>query len=260
MKSKYDPKLSVVENIKLPPTLLSRFDLIYLVLDKQSEPSDRRLANHIVSLYSKLADGQKIMDQGDNVQSTELLRSNKIDREFFAQYISYARRFVKPKIQDTVQTDLVQEYVRMRSLGNNKNTITATPRQLESMIRLSEAIAKMRLSPLVEKRDVDEAVRLIKNALQQAATDPTTGEINMDIITTGQTKTSAERLKVICEFIKNIRRDFQDRVQMHGVKYGNLLDFLNSKAREGAFGDRDGVVTENEFRDALRNLEEENEI
>lgn len=55
IKSKYDPKMSVVENIKLPPTLLSRFDLIYLVLDKQNEQSDRRLANHIVSLYSNLA-------------------------------------------------------------------------------------------------------------------------------------------------------------------------------------------------------------
>lgn len=52
--SKYDPRLSVVDNIKLPPTLLSRFDLIYLVLDKQSEAADRRLANHIVSLYSNI--------------------------------------------------------------------------------------------------------------------------------------------------------------------------------------------------------------
>lgn len=54
--SKYDPKLSVVDNIKLPPALLSRFDLIYLVLDKQSEAADRRLANHIVSLYSNFKD------------------------------------------------------------------------------------------------------------------------------------------------------------------------------------------------------------
>ena len=52
VNSKYDPKLSVVENIKLPPTLLSRFDLIYLILDKQNDTTDRRLANHIVSLYS----------------------------------------------------------------------------------------------------------------------------------------------------------------------------------------------------------------
>ena len=161
VKSKYDPKLSVVDNIRLPPTLLSRFDLIYLVLDKQSEASDRRLANHIVSLYSTL-DGKKPQDKGDDVQSTELLKTNNIDREFFAQYISYARKTCKPKIHENIQMDLVQEYVKMRSLGNSKKTVTATPRQLESLIRVAESLAKMRLSEWVEKQDLDEAVRLIK--------------------------------------------------------------------------------------------------
>ena len=52
VESKYNPRMSVVDNIQLPPTLLSRFDMIYLVLDKESEAMDRRLANHIVSLYS----------------------------------------------------------------------------------------------------------------------------------------------------------------------------------------------------------------
>lgn len=205
VNSKYDPKLSVVDNIKLPPTLLSRFDLIYLVLDKQSEQADRRLANHIVSLYSDPVDGPVQGNTGREVQTTELLRTNKIDREFFAQYISYARKCVKPKIPDTIQTDLVQAYMSMRSLGNTTKTVTATPRQLESMIRISEALAKMRLSETVEKRDVDEAVSLIKDALQQSATDPTTGRINMDIITTGQTKTSSERLTAICAFIKSVQ-------------------------------------------------------
>lgn len=109
--------------------------------------------------------------------------------------------------------DLVQEYVKMRSMGNNKKTITATPRQLESLIRVCESLAKMRLSEWVEKRDLDEAVRLIKNALQQSATDPTTGEINMDIITTGNTQTSAERLKKICDFIKELQTKFHDKIQ-----------------------------------------------
>lgn len=91
VNSKYDPKLSIVENIKLPPTLLSRFDLIYLILDKQSDASDRRLANHIVSLYSIPRDE---VTGKTTFQNTELLVSNKIDREFFAHYISYARRSV----------------------------------------------------------------------------------------------------------------------------------------------------------------------
>lgn len=149
----------------------------------------------------------------------------------------------------------------MRSLGNNKKTITATPRQLESMIRIAESLAKMRLSEWVEKRDLDEAVRLIKMALQQSATDPTTGEINMDIITTGQTKTSSDRLKTICEFIKRLFTDFKDKANERGFKYGNLLDFINSKLKnETALSSLGGQIQESEFRDALRSLEEDNVI
>ena len=114
-----------------------------------------------------------------------MIKSNTVDREFFAQYISYARKTCRPKIDESITNDLVQEYMKLRGLGNTTKTVTATPRQLESMIRLSEALAKMRLSPMVERKDVDEAVRLIKHALQQAATDPRTGKINMDILTTG---------------------------------------------------------------------------
>lgn len=86
MNSKYDPKLSVVENIKLPPTLLSRFDLIYLILDRQNDAHDRRLANHIVSLYSKLAN-EDILNTDNNenpVLKTDLIKTNSITREFFA--------------------------------------------------------------------------------------------------------------------------------------------------------------------------------
>lgn len=72
------------------------------------------------------------------------------------------------------------------------------------MIRLSEAIAKMRLSEFVEKRDVDEAVRLIKTAMQQSATDPMTGEIDMDLIATGQSHSSTERVNTIKNIIKKI--------------------------------------------------------
>lgn len=132
---------------------------------------------------------------------TNLIRSGGLSRDFFAAYISYARRFVQPKIPDYVVSDIVQNYVNMRNLGNSKKTITATPRQLESMIRLAESVAKMRLSETVEKSDVDEALRLIKTAMQQSATDPTTGEIDMDIIATGISVSTTERVKRIIEII-----------------------------------------------------------
>lgn len=98
VQSKYNPKLSIIENIKLPPTLLSRFDLIYLVLDKQSEAQDRRLANHIVSLYSlpSEADIANIRSQ----DATVLIATNKRPKEFLARYISYARKHCLPTITD----------------------------------------------------------------------------------------------------------------------------------------------------------------
>lgn len=73
----------------------------------------------------------------------------------------------------------------MRKLGMNNKVITSTTRQLESLIRISEALAKMRLSEEVTVNDVEEALRLMRVATQSAATDPTTGLIDMDMLATG---------------------------------------------------------------------------
>jgi DNA replication licensing factor MCM4 len=103
--SKYDTRLSVVDNIRLPPTLLSRFDLIYLILDKQSETSDRRLANHIVSLYSTEKVGQE-KEARNNLIATK----DHIGKDFLAKYISYARKHVQPSIPEALTMTLVSEY------------------------------------------------------------------------------------------------------------------------------------------------------
>ena len=195
--SRYNPKLSVVDNIKLPPTLLSRFDLIYLMLDSQTTQSDTALANHLVSLYSTTRE-----ERGQTQKSVE--KKDRITKDFVAQYVSYARKCCTPKIPDETVKELVAAYSSMRDAGASKNTITATPRQLESMIRLSEALAKMELCERVEKRHVEEAHRLILVAMRQSATNPMTGEIDMDLITTGVSTTAKEKVREICEQMKSI--------------------------------------------------------
>ena len=102
-----------------------------------------------------------------------------------SKYISYARKYINPVISDDAGSLIVNEYKKMRGIGSAFKTITATPRQLESLIRLSEAHAKLRLSKYVELPDVEEAAWLIRVATHQAATDPLTGKIDMDIITSG---------------------------------------------------------------------------
>jgi DNA replication licensing factor MCM4 len=104
-------------------------------------------------------------------------------------YISYAREIIKPSITEEAGEELVKQYVEMRKLGEDirasEKRITATTRQLESMIRLSEAHAKMRFSEEVQVSDVKEAARLIRSAIKEYATDPLTGKIDMELITTG---------------------------------------------------------------------------
>lgn len=95
INSKYDPKLSVVKNINIPPTLLSRFDLIYLMLDKHSDAYDRRLANHIVSLYGRFED--------DSANSQNKI----ISKELLTAYISEARKH-DPKLHDSIVQDIIK--------------------------------------------------------------------------------------------------------------------------------------------------------
>ena len=178
--SRWNPNMSIVENIQLPPTLLSRFDLIYLILDTPDKLADRRLANHLVALYYQEEDRPEQPDT--------------MNRDLLSRYISYARANVQPRLTEEAGRDLVTGYVEMRKLGSGKKTITATPRQLESLIRISEAHARIRLSEHVERTDVAEALRLVKTAMRQAATDPRTGQIDMDLLTTGQSMAARNRI------------------------------------------------------------------
>lgn len=203
--SKYDPRLSVTQNIDLPPSLLSRFDLVYLMIDKIDERMDRKLASHITSMYmedevSGPEAGQAMEDyaEEDGEVAPVVIEYNAevsledakvLPLEFLTLYISYAREHCRPKLTVEAKNELVKAYVAMRSLGKDprgaENRITATTRQLESMIRLAEAHAKMRLAKDVTVDDALEAVRLMRSAIKEYAMDPVTGIIDMDLVQTG---------------------------------------------------------------------------
>jgi len=192
-ESRYNPNLSVVDNIKLPPTLLSRFDLIYLILDTPNADQDRKLAQHLVGLYYERPD----------------VLEPPLDTELLRDYIDYARENIHPELSDEATRQLLESYLELRNppginVGNNgTRTISATPRQLESLVRTSEALAKMRYSNIVTREDAQEAVRLLKVATQAAATDPRTGRIDMDMINTGRSTADREMGGNLYHYLKN---------------------------------------------------------
>lgn len=226
--SKWNAKLSLPKNLNLPPTLLSRFDVIYLMLDKQDEGNDTMLAHHIVSLY---------MPPDAELQSR---LQDIVDIPTFSAYISHARRNIQPELSDEVVEFICQEYVQFR---NNRN-LSATTRLLEGMVRLAEAHAKMRLSETVELNDAVETVRLIKDALMLSCLDPITGLIDMDLLTTG--KSSSERQRdvqaknALKELLKKggSREDMlkQLSTELHRnfslAEFDKLMDELNEESAE----------------------------
>ncbi|KAF9623122.1 hypothetical protein IFM89_037638 [Coptis chinensis] len=164
--SRYNPRLSVIDNIHLPPTLLSRFDLIYLMLDKADEHMDRRLAKHIVALH---------------FENPETVQQDVLDIPTLTAYLSYARRHIRPKLSDEAAEELIRRYVEMRRRGNFPGS-----------------------SKKVEKPDVAEAFRLLEVALQQSATDHATGTIDMDLITTGVSASERMRRENLLSAARNI--------------------------------------------------------
>ena len=113
IESQWNAKKTIVENIQLPHTLLSRFDLIFLILDPQDEVFDRRLGRHLVSLYYK-----------SQQESNEEL----VEMSVLRDYIAYAKQTFNPKLTDEAGTLLTQSYVRMRQVGSGRGQITAYPR------------------------------------------------------------------------------------------------------------------------------------
>ncbi|KAM6581506.1 hypothetical protein CsatA_005280 [Cannabis sativa] len=217
--SRYNPRLSVIDNIHLPPTLLSRFDLIYLILDKADEHTDRRLAKHIVALH---------------FENPESIEQDVLDLPTLIAYVSYARKHIHPQLSDEAAEDLTRGYVDLRRRGNfpgsGKKVITATPRQIESLIRLSEALARIRFSEVVKKRDVTEAFRLLEVAMQQSATDHSTGTIDMDLITTGVSASERMRRENLLSATRNL---IMEKMQLGGPSM-RLLEILEELKKQSS--------------------------
>lgn len=135
-------------------------------------------------------------------------------------YLAYAKEHLHPTISEAAHQRLISVYVDMRKIGSGRGQISAYPRQLESLIRLSEAHAKVRLSNRVEVQDVEEAWRLHREALKQSATDPLSGKIDVGILTTGLSEASRKKR---ADLIATIREQLKKKGGVPTVPYQKLF-------------------------------------
>lgn len=216
--------------------MISRFDLLYLVLDQVDEGHDRKLAQHLVGLYLEDAPAA---DPQDILPLSEL-----------SAYIDYARSKISPIITEEAGEELVSAYVEMRNMGDDprasEKRITATTRQLESLIRLSEAHARMRFSEFVELEDVKESSRLMREAIKTSAMDPRTGKIDMGLLNTG-TGTGQRKLRE--DMRKEVLNVLDAGAKGKAIRWSDVMK---------ALGEQSSVkVDPLEFSEVIKGLENE---
>jgi len=200
---RFDLVEPVSKQIDLPPTLINRFDLIFPVKDLPDKDRDEKMASFILSLH-----------QNPNMENPE------ISSELLRKYIAYARQHFRPVLTDSALEEIKEYYLKMRATASREGDvrrIPISPRQLEALVRLSEASAKVRLSNRVTKKDARRAVDLLHHCLAQVGVDPETGEMDIDRISTGITATERSKLVNIREIIADLEGSIGKNIPVDDV-------------------------------------------
>jgi len=198
----FDPYLSLVEQVNLPPPLLSRFDLLFVLKDEINEISDKKIVELIYSARNSIP---------------------TISIDLFRKYIAYAKK-LKPKLPDYFKDELFNFYHNLRKKamkeGSNLRGLPIGPRYLEGLIRLAEASAKIRLSEEVNIDDIKLAEELFYNSLVKLGLDEDTGILDFARIGPGKRINKRLRAEIILKTLKDLNTQ---------VKPDTLLQLLEEK-------------------------------
>ncbi|MFX1232951.1 MAG: minichromosome maintenance protein MCM [Promethearchaeota archaeon] len=193
---RYDRYKTPTQNINLPPSLLSRFDLIFVVIDKPDPTEDAQMAEFILQ-NSMLDSGQIGKDESTNTAP--------ISGDLLKKYIKHARKTSHPLLTEEAKEHIKDFYLDLRSQYESEDAVVSIlARNLDALVRLSEAYAKMTLRNRVLKDDVDEIIKLFKRYLKDTGYDETTGKIDMDRILVGQSRSSINKLDKLLNRLKEI--------------------------------------------------------
>ena len=192
---RFDPNKLPGMQFDIPPTILSRFDLIFPIIDVLDEAKDTALAQHLLSIHQKGAN------------ATEAEKTSEMDPLFLRKYISYARQHVKPLLSVEASDRIKEFYVEIRKRGKAEGAVPVTPRQIEGLVRMAEASAKIRLSNAVEISDAERAITLTNYVLDKVSRDRETGRIDADIIMTGRPKSQVDKINSILSIVQKLQSE-----------------------------------------------------
>ncbi len=208
---RFDPYRPVAEQIEISDTLISRFDLLFPVKDIPDASKDRKLSDHIMSMHTDPKD-----------------LTGDISLERLRNYIAYAKRNVRPKMSEKAQKKLKDFYVDTRQKGTGgdegQSKVPITARQLEAIIRLSEASARLRLNDTVEEKDAQRAIDLLTYSLKKIGVISESGEYDIDKLETGMDSESRSKRQTIMKVVDELSGSSNEN-----IPYEELIETLEDE-------------------------------
>ncbi|MBS3093262.1 minichromosome maintenance protein MCM [Candidatus Pacearchaeota archaeon] len=223
---RFEPTQSITEQIDLPPTLINRFDLIFILRDLPNKDQDNAIATHVLNMH-----------QMKGVKPD-------IDIELFKKYIAFAKQKIFPKLTEDAVNEIKGFYVKMRrmSIEGESRSISISARQLQGLVRLAEAHAKSRLSATVDQQDADVAIRLTKYYLMQVGYDPETKTFDIDRFSSKISSNKRNKVILLKETLKRMEEKFGKQIPMEEIRK-ELPD-----------------LTDLEFEDAIEKLKKSGDV
>lgn len=219
----------IANQINMSPSLLNRFDLIFTLKDVPQRERDELIASHV------------LLEHGEPV----LHYKEIIDAALLRKYIAYARQNIKPTLTPAAADEIKKFYVDIRNPkgGPNEGRIAISARQLEALIRLSEASAKARLSKKVTKEDTERAIQILKHSLYQVGFDMEKGVFDIDRIATGISASERSRILAVKEALSKLE-----------TKLGKLIPMQDLRL------ELEEKVTEDQLEEVIDKLKREGDI
>ena len=220
---RFDPYSPIKEQIDIPETLLTRFDLKFVLRDVPDPNIDEKIIEHVAKTRFF---GKK--------ENREIL-----DPIFIRKYIAYARKNCKPEMTEEAYKRLADFYKEMRQKSTGQ-VISITMRQFEALIRLAQASAKVRLSDKVTIEDAERAIKLMKISLTQLGFEPELGVIDIDRVEGSLSASQRGKIRIVRSIIEELQKIFGNMIPEEEVikrakeqNVDNVEEILNKMKLEG---------------------------
>jgi replicative DNA helicase Mcm len=255
---RFDQYEPIHAQINMPPALLSRFDLIFSLLDKPDRDKDTRLSGHILKTH-KAGEVREHRRSNPNSQYTledeerlmEIVRPD-LSGELMRKYVAYAKRHVFPVLTDEAMAVIQEYFVDLRAPAEDGG-IPMTARQLEAFVRLSEASARVRLSQVASLEDAQRAIHIVEHYLRSVGSDPETGRFDIDIISTGVSHSQHDRVRKVQDIVRALAKssergwareeDVLDEAQRAGIERDDARKALATLQRNNSVYAKGGAGT-----------------